>query len=233
MPGSTTRTDIPRSMRQKRVLDVASARPEASVEAIASEVPSVTPEFVEEVLDTYGDPADTPSEPTAEEELSMSTSDSKQKSDPDEPPDPEELTPRQRTILRTIVDHPNDTQREIAGRLDVSAPTISNRVNSIDGFAWCNRANFAAAVLESKAVDGSTNEAATEEGGERNESQTQQLLERVADLEDQLERLPKSRDDTNMNLVDDASLAHKLVHACINSDMISEEEELAIIESLL
>jgi hypothetical protein len=47
----------PTSLRQKRVLDVAAEHPDASLEELASMVPSATTDMVERVLDDFGDPA--------------------------------------------------------------------------------------------------------------------------------------------------------------------------------
>jgi len=50
-------TEVPQSMRQRRILDVARENPTASVEQLASMVSSATPQLVEEVLERYGDPS--------------------------------------------------------------------------------------------------------------------------------------------------------------------------------
>lgn len=50
---------LPKSMRHKRILDVAADNPDASVAELAEKVPSATTVLVENVLEEYGDPADT------------------------------------------------------------------------------------------------------------------------------------------------------------------------------
>lgn len=63
----TNRRAIPKSVRQKQILDVAEANPDASLEEIADEVPGTTAAVVEQVLDEYGDPAvdDSDADPTS------------------------------------------------------------------------------------------------------------------------------------------------------------------------
>lgn len=54
--GQGTRS-LPKAMRHKQILDIAAAQPDASLDAIADEVPSATADLVEHVLEEYGDPA--------------------------------------------------------------------------------------------------------------------------------------------------------------------------------
>ncbi|MFB6233651.1 MAG: winged helix-turn-helix domain-containing protein, partial [Haloarculaceae archaeon] len=49
----------PRAVIHRRILDVAESRPDASLEAIGDEVAGATTDLVEQVLDEYGDPAET------------------------------------------------------------------------------------------------------------------------------------------------------------------------------
>lgn len=53
-----TSSSGPKSIRQRRVLDLAAENPNASFADLAERVPSVTPELVERVLNEYGDPGD-------------------------------------------------------------------------------------------------------------------------------------------------------------------------------
>ena len=198
--------NTPRSVRQKHVLDVAEAHPDASIEWIADQVPSGDAKFVESVLETYGDPAREPaktdaepagqttavsdggthdSKPNAEADggravsgpsveepsgtgtddpaiepngasrgdvgetdASITSSDAEPDADPDPMPSRAELTETQRETLATIRNHPEATQRELAERLGVSAPTINNRVNTIPGFEWEQRRQFVAAIFD-------------------------------------------------------------------------------------
>ncbi|SDJ94719.1 Winged helix-turn-helix DNA-binding [Halovenus aranensis] len=54
-------------MRHKQVLDVAAENPDASMDELASMVPSATTELVERTLDEYGDPAAENDQATADE----------------------------------------------------------------------------------------------------------------------------------------------------------------------
>lgn len=52
-----TRSSAPRAVIHKRILDVAEAQPDASMERIAGEVSGASVDLVEQVLEEYGDPA--------------------------------------------------------------------------------------------------------------------------------------------------------------------------------
>lgn len=60
------------------------------------------------------------------------------------PPDlePADLTEQQRETLRAIHDQPTATQADLGDELGVTSATISQRVNSIDGFDWSKRRAF-------------------------------------------------------------------------------------------
>ena len=103
------------------------------------------------------------SESDPETEAEAKTDDPVADTDPDESadrspdatdaPDPDvpafaSLTDKQRETLRAIAERPAATQAELAEELGVSSPTISQRVNSIDGFDWSNRHEFVDAVLD-------------------------------------------------------------------------------------
>lgn len=59
----------PKSMRHKQILDVAADNPDASIEEIASTVPSATTDLVERVFEKHGDPA-ADDDPTTDDEQS-------------------------------------------------------------------------------------------------------------------------------------------------------------------
>jgi hypothetical protein len=71
----------------------------------------------------------------------------------DDLPKIEDLTPKQQETLLTIQENPDATQRELAEILDVSAPTVNNRVNAISNFEWEQRLPLAVAILESNDLD--------------------------------------------------------------------------------
>lgn len=227
MSQSKDTSSLPSSMRQKRVLDVADQNPDASVEDLAALVPSVTPDLVEQVLDEYGDPAEGQS--VASDVSTNSAMDT-------EVPKADDLATRQLETLRTIRENPEASQRDLGKIMGLAGSTISNRVHSIDGFEWENRVEFARSVL-SDDVDPEPTE--TDRNGPQN---GRDLEERIDNLEHivkertkKLERNIQTRgdaDETTKSALD-PSITHKILHACLKSDHISEEEELRIMKGLL
>ena len=287
---------LPSSMRHKRILDVAADQPDASIEDIAEQVGMATPDLVERVLEQYGDPSvdadSTNVAPTAKTDDPIATNgeavdstaekaDNVDASNTDEQPthsesnatddgtpstDPEALSAKQRRTLQAIHEQPDATQREIAAEFDVTAATISNRVNSIDGFEWQRRRQFVETLFDSDAEDGTSDameesavgasesslmppetephavdseERAVEsvsatDGGQAEavSKNIEQLADRVATIESRLdnENMESSSGSTGF---DDFELLRKVLHACLESDVISEEEELRIMQVLL
>lgn len=152
----------PRAVIHKRILDVAAQRPDASVEALAAEVPGASPALVERVLEEYGDPAERASAEPAKgtsDDLANGASAEPAKGTSGEPaakpsvstaaglaslPD---LSDDQLATLRAIAETPTATQAELGERLGVSAATVNKRVNAIDGFDWADRRSFVAKLL--------------------------------------------------------------------------------------
>ncbi|MFB1066370.1 MarR family transcriptional regulator [Natrinema sp. H-ect4] len=187
---STRKSNFPRAVIHKRILEVAESRPEAPMEEIADEVTGATTSLVEQVLDEYGDPGrttadedspvSTDTEPTAaiDHESTKDTGDSTpdkpamsdQTSDADEStPDPDEVTTKQLETLHTIRDHPHATQAELANRLGVASATISQRVNGINEFDWSQRQAF---IKQFFNQDGAAlEEMETDENGEQTTGQ--------------------------------------------------------------
>lgn len=287
---------LPSSMRHKRILDVAADQPDASIEDIAEQVGMATPDLVERVLEQYGDPSvdadSTNVAPTAKTDDPIATNaeavdstpekaDNVDASNTDEQPtqsesnatddgtpstDPEALSAKQRRTLQAIHEQPDATQREIAAEFDVTAATISNRVNSIDGFEWQRRRQFVETLFGSDAEHGTSDEteestvgasesssmppetephavdseeravesvSATDGGqAEAVSKNIEQLADRVASIESRLdnEDMESSSGSTGF---DDFELLRKVLHACLESDVISEEEELRIMQVLL
>ncbi|MDS0475725.1 winged helix-turn-helix domain-containing protein [Natrinema sp. 1APR25-10V2] len=56
--GTERDSTYPRAIIHKRILEVAEAQPEASMDEIAAEVSAATPMLVDQVLEEYGDPGD-------------------------------------------------------------------------------------------------------------------------------------------------------------------------------
>jgi len=173
-------------------------------------------------------------------------------------PAPGELTNRQLETLRAIAADPNGSQREVAAELGVSAATVSNRVNSIEGFDWSDRGTFAEAVLAGDgsetagpedgsgragepAGDGNPSEvgAVSDSGADAPEAvgadaelveSIERLTERVGSIGRRLDSLSDSGSTTGVRI--DTELAPKVVHACLESDAISREEEIRILRRL-
>nr|WP_228841555.1 winged helix-turn-helix transcriptional regulator [Haloarcula sp. CBA1128] len=272
MSKSTNGRTAPKSMRHKQILDVAAENPEASIAELAAEVPSATAELVERVLEEHGDPAE------ADETETAAQSESEPSTESQSYPAPADLSSTERETIRAIQKHPTASQRDLAEKLGVTASTVSNRVNGIDGFDWANREAFANAVFsdgeaESATIsdeaetqtpdtqspestdnpDGADNQAsgpdtASDDGdrlptevetaaGEVNttlttfQSTVEDLSEQLAELEGQVETVTDGGGSPQP--FQDPELVHKVVHACMDSEKISEEEELRILDSLL
>lgn len=158
----------PRAVIHKRILDVAAQRPDATVEALAADVPGASPDLVERVLEEYGDPAlEAPSAPARSPSVSSAVAPEPASENPSRgagsnPPSSAESTAErspavpvslaalsadQRATLRAIAESPEATQAELADGLGVSAATVNKRVNAIDGFDWADRRSFVAQLL--------------------------------------------------------------------------------------
>lgn len=278
MSSSDNEKSVPRSLRHKQILDVAEENPDASTEELASEVPSATPDLVERVFSEYGDPAavDGPpqnAEDTTAGENGTSTTTTDSTAGPDETEDErmsdetadgttesthpslDALSEKQREVMRVIASRPDATQREIGDELGVSRATVSNRVNSIEGFEWSERGSFAEAVFEqTPAVDSTAShetsaETASTDGGEMGSvelsssetdtdvaammaairSDIERLDERVAKLSE----AERDRASNSSVVFDDPELVHKIVRACMDADNITEAEELDILREAL
>ncbi|EMA10060.1 Winged helix-turn-helix DNA-binding [Haloarcula vallismortis] len=267
-------------MRHKQILDVAAENPEASIAELAAEVPSATAELVERVLEEHGDPAETDETDASDKSDESDESPSDSATESQSYPAPEDLSSTERETLRSIQQHPTASQRDLAEKLDVTASTVSNRVNGIDGFDWANREAFANAVFSEQGNESATpsnetdtlasdskpsestdasaeadgrvaeSDTAPEDGGrsaavvetaagEVNttlttfQSTVEDLSAQLAELEGQVETIADGGGSPQSNPFHDPELVHKVVHACLNSENISEEEELRILESLL
>jgi len=204
--------DQPRAHIHCKILEAAEARPDASLEELAAEVSGATSSLVDRVLDEYGDPC----QPSSDTEPAMKQHDSH--------PRLEDLTETQQETLVAIRDHPDATQRELADMLGVSSATISQRLSSIDGFEWEDREQFVDTLVGkgSKTPDGGTMAVPERDAVDR-------LDERISRIEERLE----DRSDGPVAAFDDPELVHKVVHACMASDGITEEEELRILREIL
>lgn len=273
---------FPQSMRHKRILDAAEENPGASVDELASTIPSATPELIERVLDEYGDPAaegesanqdsnpetataaaDTAtgtehanSETAADETTDDVSTDSEAATDdettPDETPSLDDLLEKQRELIEVVAARPQAAQKELAAHFDVTRATISRWASEIEGFEWRDRESYVESVFDDPPTDDassdhSTADAATTESnradadepeqtdGEASsdvsllEAEVESLRERVTDIE----RSSSEEEPADWSVFEDPELVHKIVHACLESGAISDEEELAILRELL
>ena len=158
--------------------------------------------------------------------------------EPDTRPSLESLTATQRETLEAIYEEPTATQAELGERFDVSRATICQRVNAIPGFDWKTRAAFVEDLF-----DDDTDEEPTESpmtNGHHSAdlaAQVSTLTDHVEQLEQQLQQQLDHQEESQPTpaqiMFDDPELAHKVVHACMQSDQITEDEELRILKAML
>lgn len=218
--GQEEKRSLPKSIRHKQILKIAAEQPDASLEEIADGVPSATSDLVEHVLDEYGDPADDTDDETGNESM-FTDQDSRLSAS---------LTGSQRETLQMISEHPHATQRELGELLGVSASTVCNRVNEIEGFDWDSRQEISetALTITRSEIEEDTDTMSTDNNRIKTDDE---LHERVSNVEQRVEDLSTKHDDNSV--FTDPELAHKVLHACLQSDSITEEEELRIVKSLL
>jgi septal ring-binding cell division protein DamX len=249
------RSTGPRAVIHKRILDVAAANPDGSLEAIASEVAAATPDLVDRVLDEYGDPAASP-EPTAttdEEGMTLNGNADERQENGQQPSVPEagSLTPKQRETLSVVHERPDASQETVAATLGVTRATVSRRLNDVAGFAWADRDSFAAAYFDQAGAEPVRNRAGespseTSPDGETDSSPASAGAGTVSgvdganpptaepdrtDLIDRIEALERRLDGAGASLPPD--LVHKVVHACMASDELTRDEELRVVDSLI
>lgn len=218
MSKSDSNISVPKSMRHKRILDVAEDKPDASMEELAEGVPSATADLVENVLETYGDPAVTEPETPPDSEIDESGG--------SRYPDEDSLSSIQRETLQAILEHPEATQRELGDLLEVSPATISNRVNSIPHFDWGDRTRFATTVLTNPPTtdDKDPNPPMTNSNGtDTTTSMETDIPDHVRTMEDRIEG--EETDTSEDSAFVDSKFAYKVLRACIESEDITEEEE--------
>ncbi|RXK47048.1 winged helix-turn-helix domain-containing protein [Halorientalis pallida] len=259
-------------MRHRRILDVARQNPDASVDDLASMVPSATPDLVEHVFEEHGDPAAEEESPDASTPPAADSSEGGDAADggptdaagdgtaetvdagaadseSDCYPEPGALSEKQRDVLAIVAAEPTATQQEIGERVGVSRATVNKRVNGIEGFEWSERESFVDAVFDEPPAPGvttdggstaeppstDTDEAApTGVDGDDPRSATAEVGTALADLEGRVAALEAARDGgSEGSAFDDPDLVHKVVHACMDAETISEAEELRILRALL
>ena len=230
----------PKSIRHKQILDIAADKPDASIEAIADDVPSATSDLVENVLEEYGDPASNGTgHPTPETGVQSSAPEPTEAGDRKAGAEPEvgqnrvdlsKVSDRQREVLTAIHERPQATQREIGEQLAVSAATVSNRVNAIPGFEWSDRDVIVAELFDTTSENAAeTNTMATND--QTSTTDVDDLNDRVSSIEQQLDTT--SETGSGSGGLKDPELLHKVLRACFESDNISEAEEREILEILI
>ncbi|MFC7156652.1 winged helix-turn-helix domain-containing protein [Halomarina halobia] len=228
---------MPRAVIHKRILDAARSRPDASMEELAADVSGASTKLVEQVLEEYGDPAkgeheiggagSDPSEehdpPVGAQDAATNERDARSADTPES--DPARLTAKQRQALRAIHENPEATQRELGEVLDVSRTTVNQRVNSIDGFEWTNRREFVETMFDTDTMK--------PKEPDQTPRSVQDLTDRVDDLAERVEALDariEKRSAQPGSAFSDPALVHKIAHACMRSEHVTEEEELRIFE---
>lgn len=236
----------PKAIIHKRILRAAKTKPEASIEELADDVGGASPDLVERVLDEYGDPGENESSDQIDGPVEHGTA-SEGVSDPspeDHPPTMQNdassvgsnkwhdsLTDIQHETLVVLATNPNATQRELGDKLGVAPATVSRRLSGIPGFEWEAREEFIN-TFSSEVSSPNTDLPMPQESTNH---ETEQVENDFVALETKIEALEDEVDDLGSagfsNIPPD--LLHKVIHAIVQSDRISEEEELTIIRSLL
>ena len=197
-------------------------------------------ESVDPTTDTADDTAktDTNESESAQIEGSTPDPDDESKLNAESYPAADQLSAKQREVLAVVAEQPRATQQAIGDQLGVSAATVSNRVNSIEGFDWSEREQFVDAVFDeqpthSALTDGEIADSTSDDGSQTATSASASSSEPASSSESASSNGRSDRDGRLDTALSDPELLHKVVHACMRSDVISEDEELRIIRELL
>lgn len=239
MSRAEDQSSTPRAVIHKKILDVAESDPSASMEEIANEIGGASTDLVERVLEQYGDPAgdEQDSQDMDQQDRqnwwgkSVST---RVASEPDmhmdengrNDVDHTELTEKQLKTLRLIEEKPEASQSDIAEEFDVTRATISRWVNDIPGFGWTRRQEIASEILNGSEI----RETAEQEAPEPSE-ELSALRQQLDTLEHRIDRMEATSETDTPGI--DPELAHKVVHASMKSDLITEQEELRLLQELM
>jgi hypothetical protein len=100
-------------------------------------------------------------------------------------------------------------------------------MNDIPGFEWADRGAFAESVFDDDSPQ-QADEAETAANADADATR------RLDDLADRVDRLETDRGGASTTSVDiSPDLAHRVVHACMESDRISEDEELELLAAFM
>ena len=159
--------------------------------------------------------------------------------------DAADLTEKQLRTLRLIAERPEATQGDLAERLDVTRATVSRWLSDIPEFEWTERQEFITTMLDDdENAEGSTPDEFVQQDGlsateqstpdDVGRSEFERLDERLDEIEGRLETLGTGAgtETESTHLVVGPGLAHKVVHASISSDLLTEEEELQLLKDL-
>jgi len=144
----------------------------------------------------------------------------------------DDLTEKQRGLLETIWERPDATQQDLAAEFDVSQATVSNHLNAIDGFDWRQRETFVETMLDDDYSD-----APADNQSEHDEDEIaslaaalQELTETVDSLEERIDVVEKECTTSTELPFDNPELVSKILHACLNDENITYEEEIKVLE---
>lgn len=239
MSRTEERPAVPRATIHKQILDVAEADPDLTMAEIAESVSGASVDVVERVFEEYGDPHAEPASQgngstppvdggsgaglpgrTKAEVAGQNGDGQDDETSTDGHPEttgPVDLTDEQVETLRLIRERPEASQAELAEHLDVTRPTVSRRVNAIPGFDWDRRGELVDSLLDDHPETGTGGEALAD------------VRRRLAAVERRLDGQQDATDGCALG----PELAHKVVHACLRSDRLSEEDELRVLKALL
>ena len=224
MSRSGDRSSTPRAVIHKRILDVAGSKPNASMEEIADSISGASTDLVERVLEEYGDPNEDTGSSSADGAASTPTTTNAESGTDEDVPMNEaalELSRKQLDTLHLVEKRPDASQGELAEALGVTRATISRWLNDIPGFEWRRRREIAATLLNDEEMEGP---ARADEPDPITD-----LSQRVDAIERRLDELA----DGTVTAAIDPDLAHKVVHACMKSERITEQEELLLLRKLM
>lgn len=257
MSKSTDTLPTAKSVRHQQVLDIAADNPDASLQQIAEEIPSATAELVERVLDKYGDPADDDSHVDTDSPDPMT--DTTSPPDRTELTEKELQTLRviheqpdatQREVAEllgvsgaTISNRVNgiegfdwgDRTRFTAAVFDEpSDDPTSPETSQGEPTVVPDGATETAGNPDTDDADTSTEPDAAptpQADDSRDRTTVDQLSDRLTAIEAKLEAVERA--DHTESVFADPELAHKVLHACFDSDAISEDEELQLLRTAL
>jgi len=109
----------------------------------------------------------------------------------------------------------------------MSRATVSKRVNDIPGFKWKSRRDFVEALFDGRA--GTKTNDSFERDASVEAYSVEELADRVAAIETQLDEQTTSSGSARL----EPESLHKVIHACMDAEYVSRDEELQAICKLL